>query len=145
MERLEGVFAERKISNASKVVKTIKCLRCGTINDIPENGATIRCRGCYMLIRFSNSARHVFRKYNCWACLDTGLLEFEKQFDNLIYASNCRCTCDAGKKWPSDIPTWNRVIGCPDIKFFEQKNKKPIEERKEELRGNNESWFEIEM
>jgi hypothetical protein len=140
VERLGDVLTSREMPAASN---TIKCQRCGAVNEIPDKKTAIRCKDCYMFIRLGNPKNRVFVKHNCWACLDTGLIEYEKQVDSILYKSNCRCTCDAGKKWPLDILTWDRVVGCPNIKFFEKKNKKEVDDKKRIYDESGITWVEI--
>lgn len=144
VERLGDVLANRQMPQFSSV---IKCQRCGTVNDVSENQGALRCKRCNLFISVAAPKRKTFAKYNCWACFDTGLIEYEKQVDSILYKSNCRCTCAAGNKWPSDILTWDKVIGCPDARKLAERNKEKAEELKKEhqerLEEERREWLEL--
>jgi len=135
MERLGELNRFRK----PEPVNVIKCLNCGTINKIPDDYTAFRCQKCYILIKVStpNTSKKKFKEHNCWICFDTGLIEFKKQIDGILYTSSCRCTCKAGERWSRTIPTWDKVVGCPNANLIAKKNRDKAYKDWKELWGND--------
>lgn len=132
-----GNLLTKTIATLDEMERGIRiCQRCGATVQFSDGSWRRPCGKCGLIITLHKQHRSKEQqdgneksKFDCWTCLDTGIVLYDAQQENNIYEFAARCICKRGQKFSSRVQLINEVKNGPSATNIAFHNKRKFGEK----------------